>query len=150
MPYSYDYPRPLVTVDTIILRESPLQKGLEVLLIERKNDPYAGYWALPGGYLDMEEELEVAASRELAEETGLKLNRAMKTLGTYGKVGRDPRGRTITVVFGIILNQHEAKATVIGMDDASRAKWHSISEIPTLAFDHEKILSDGIKQLIKG
>ena len=92
--YTYEYPRPAVTVDIVIAtrEESP-----RVLLIRRKNEPFAGCWALPGGFVEMDETLESAARRELHEETGVK-TKALVQLGTFGDPGRDPRGRTISVV----------------------------------------------------
>src|SRR6476660_8062009 len=93
--YTYDYPRPAVTVDVVIVTREPTPR---VLLIKRKHDPYAGRWALPGGFVDMDEPLEDAARRELLEETGVRLAR-LEQLHTFGDPDRDPRGRTVSVVY---------------------------------------------------
>ena len=135
MSYTYEYPRPMVTVDTILLCEA--NEG-SILLIQRKNDPYKNKWALPGGFVEMDEDLEDAAIRELWEETGIKLNN-LHQLKTYGTLNRDPRGRTISIVFyKIIENEPEA----IANDDARDAKWYSLNNLPELAFDHSTIIND--------
>ena len=97
--YVYDWPRPMVTADAAVFA---FVDGTKLLLIQRKNEPYQGRWALPGGFVEIDEDLPEAAARELAEETGLK-DVPLEQLRTFGKPGRDPRGRTITVVyFGIV------------------------------------------------
>lgn len=142
MSYSYEYPRPAMTVDIAIL--FPADKGHEILLIERGQEPFKGAWALPGGFLDMDEELQDAAARELEEETGLK-NLALKEVGVFGKIGRDPRGRTITVVYLAMLDHKpQAKAG----DDASNVGWFPLDQPPELAFDHSDILQK-IRQDLK-
>src|SRR5437879_11623384 len=93
--YTYDYPRPAVTVDILIVSDEPAPS---VLLIRRKHDTFAGMWALPGGFVDMDESLEAAARRELYEETGVEAAE-LEQLHTFGDPGRDPRGRTISVVY---------------------------------------------------
>ena len=100
MAYTYRYPRPAVTVDMAILVARGT--GHEVLLIQRRDDPFQGLWALPGGFLDMDEELEEAAARELEEETGLT-GIPLQEIGAFGKIGRDPRGRTVSVVYLAVL-----------------------------------------------
>lgn len=123
-----------VTVDMVVFFEG------EVLLIQRKHDPYLTFWALPGGFVEMEEELEDAAVRELEEETGLQLNAdQIHQLGAYAAIGRDPRGRTLSVVYCARLNE---KALVSGADDALDAHWFSLNELPKLAFDHDMIIED--------
>ena len=125
-----------VTVDTLILAN---RGGKDhILLIERKNDPFKGLWAFPGGFVEDDEDLEVAAKRELHEETGI----SSPTLTQYkavGTPGRDPRGRIITVIFFGAVNEDEMDA-VKGADDAARAQWFPLNELPTLAFDHGEIL----------
>jgi 8-oxo-dGTP diphosphatase len=133
--YCYDYPRPAVTVDLVVLtRESEPR----VLLIRRKHEPFASRWALPGGFLEMEETLEAAARRELREETGLEVD-AIEQLHTFGDPGRDPRGRTISVVYYAFLPR-PADSLQAG-DDAAEAGWHALDRLPELAFDHDRILA---------
>jgi len=143
MPYTYEYPRPLVTVDCVIfgLDKSSL---LKVLLIQRKNDPFKGLWALPGGFVEMEEPLEQAALRELEEETGVT-NVFVEQLYTFGTPDRDPRGRVISVAYYALVNlgEHPVKAA----SDARHVRWFHVVDLPPLAFDHERILEAAIKRL---
>ncbi len=137
MAYTYPYPRPLVTVDIFLLR---YQSGrLEILLIQRSGEPFAGQWALPGGFVDADESLEVAAARELAEETGFQ-NLPLTQLRAFGDPGRDPRGHTVTVVFGGFLPPDAAQLPRAG-DDARRANWFPLESLPPLAFDHREIIA---------
>jgi len=135
LKYSYKYPRPALTTDCIIFGFD--QNELKVLLIERGIEPYKSKWALPGGFVKMNETTEEGAKRELYEETGLK-NIFIEQLFTFSDVNRDPRGRVISVAyFSLVnLNNYKPKAG----DDANKAQWFSIKNIPSLAFDHEKIL----------
>ena len=133
--FTYDYPRPAVTVDTVVVTRGASPR---VLLIRRKHNPFAGMWALPGGFVDMDETLEDAARRELFEETGIGVKK-MEQLHTFGDPGRDPRGRTISVVYLARVRTDEMQ--VSPADDASEAGWHSLRTPPTLAFDHALILS---------
>lgn len=113
-----------------------------MLLIERGNEPYKGCWALPGGFLDMDETLEECAIRELEEETGLKVSiESIRQVGTYSRVNRDPRGRTISTAFIAVV---DSPLPVKGQDDAARAEWFAIDSLPPLAFDHADIIRDGI------
>ena len=134
MPYTYDYPRPMVTVDAAVFKMQ--RNSLHILLVKRKNDPFKDCWAIPGGFVEMNESLDEAVARELEEETGLK-NVLLMQLYTYGDVDRDPRGRTITVLYYGYLT--DSKTKVKGNDDASEAKWFPINNLPPLAFDHNKI-----------
>ncbi len=138
--YIYEYPRPAVTVDAVVFRKSD-KEGWEVLLIRRKNEPYANYWALPGGFVDENETLEEAVVRELYEETSLQgVN--LSQMKAFSKPDRDPRGRTISIAFVGILNQNvELKAK----DDAKEVQWFPISNLPPLAFDHEEIINCGVQ-----
>ena len=142
MSYTYDYPRPMVCVDIVVLRKAT--DSHEILLIQRLNEPFKDHWALPGGFIEMEEDLIDSAYRELEEETGITQIQ-LQQLKTYGKPGRDPRGRTISVVFGGLLEEdQEAQAG----DDAKETKWFSIAELPPLAFDHSLILEECLNMLI--
>ena len=137
--FSYKYPRPAVTADCMVMTQEAVPR---VLLIERDNEPYKGCWALPGGFLDMEETLEECAIRELEEETGLKVSiESIRQVGTYSKVNRDPRGRTISTAFIAVV---DSPLPVKGQDDAARAEWFAIDSLPPLAFDHADIIRDGI------
>jgi len=141
--YVYDWPRPMVTVDALVFTFS---KGkAKVLLINRAGEPFKGKWALPGGFIEIDEELEDAVVRELAEETGLT-GIKLEQMHTFGKCGRDPRGRQITVVFmGIATKGHDK---IKGGDDAASAKWFDIENLPKdMAFDHNEVIVFSIKKL---
>ncbi len=142
MSYTYEYPRPAVTVDILLVTttESP-----KILLIERKHNPYKGCWAFPGGFVDMDEDLETAARRELKEETNIDTLQ-FSQFKTYGSIHRDPRGRTISIVFyAFVENEINTQAG----DDANAAKWFEIKDMPTLAFDHEQIIEEFSKEILK-
>ena len=141
--YTYDYPRPAVTADIAVLRvtEKP-----EILLIKRKYDPFQGMWALPGGFLNMEETLEETARRELIEETGVKAGELIK-FDTYDRPGRDPRGRTITQVFVLIWEEKMGKP--MAADDADDFRWFGLDNLPELGFDHATIIRDVIGMMKK-
>jgi len=134
--YSYEYPRAALTVDAIVFVKE--LETTRVLLIERGKEPFFGKWALPGGFIEMDETLETACKRELEEETGLRVD-SMQQFRTYDAIDRDPRHRTISVVFSTELNE---LAEVKGNDDAAQAKWFLLEELPQLAFDHARILKD--------
>lgn len=142
MVFTYKYPRPMVTVDIAVFRNA--QSTLEILLIQRKHPPFAGEWALPGGFIKPDEQLHVAACRELQEETGLKHN-FLFPLATADHPRRDPRGRTISFVFGGI--QSPPFPDVRGADDAANAGWYSLSTLPNLAFDHQQVIQRSMEQL---
>ncbi len=133
--YVYDWPRPMVTVDVAVC--AFFEGRPRLLLIQRRHEPFRDHWALPGGFVEMEEDLPDAAARELAEETGLQ-NVPLEQLHTFGRPGRDPRGRTITVVyFGVAgPDQQQVKAA----DDAAQARWFDINHLPLMAFDHDEIV----------
>jgi len=135
MPH-YDYPRPMLTVDVFLLRFHT--DRFEVLLIQRMNDPFKGKWALPGGYVEIDESLDAAAKRELFEETGIE-NIPLCKLDVFGDPGRDPRGRTLTVVYFGVLPPESAKSLHAG-DDAAQVQWFSLDKLPALAFDHDHII----------
>ncbi|MEZ6095090.1 MAG: NUDIX hydrolase [Pirellulaceae bacterium] len=140
--FCYEYPRPAVSVDMVVLHQ-PAGKPAHVLLIERKNDPYSGCWALPGGFLDLNETLEEAAARELHEETHLTCD-LIKPIGAFSRVDRDPRGRVISFAFLSVVDSSHAETVQAG-DDAEKVKWFPIDKLPELAFDHEDILNAGIE-----
>jgi 8-oxo-dGTP diphosphatase len=140
--YVYDWPRPMVTVDAAVF--ASVEGEARLLLVQRKQDPFQGSWALPGGFVEMDEDLPEAAARELAEETGLK-NVPLEQLHTFGKPGRDPRGRTITIVyFGIAgTDWQQARAA----DDATEVQWFDVDNLPPMAFDHDEIARCAIERL---
>jgi len=135
MVFTYKYPRPMVTVDVAVFRYVP--SGMEILLIQRKHPPFAGEWALPGGFIKPPEKLHQAACRELHEETGLQ-QEYLFPLVTADDPRRDPRGRTISFAFGCILSPPFPEAK--GADDAASAAWHPVSKLPGLAFDHQDFI----------
>ena len=139
MAYTYEYPRPAVTADCIVITKEAEPK---VLLIERGGEPFKGCWALPGGFMNMDETTEQCAFRELEEETGLKIGEVHQ-IGAYSRVDRDPRGRTITVAYLAVV---DAPIAVIGQDDAAKAQWFPLSALPELAFDHEEIVRDAVRK----
>ena len=134
-PYCYPYPHPAVTTDVALFG---LRDGdLHILLIRRAHPPFAGYWALPGGFLEIDEELEDGARRELREETGIE-GVFLEQLHTFGAVGRDPRERVISVVYlGL---GHMDQLTPTASDDAAEAAWFPHETLPPLAFDHDRVI----------
>jgi 8-oxo-dGTP diphosphatase len=136
--YVYEWPRPMVTVDAAVFSTGGPKP--QVLLIKRAREPNKGLWAFPGGFLEIDEELIDGAARELNEETGLT-GIELKQMHTFGTIGRDPRGRIITVVYtGAIKQPREVSAG----DDAEEAKWFDIDELPEMAFDHEVVAKAAI------
>jgi 8-oxo-dGTP diphosphatase len=134
------YPRIDVTVDVVAL--APVDGALHVLLVRRGNPPFEGQWALPGGYLEVDEELATAAARELQEETGVELPvERLRQLGAYGDPDRDPRNRTVSVAYLVELDEQLAAR---GDSDADEARWLPVAELGELAFDHALILSDAV------
>jgi 8-oxo-dGTP diphosphatase len=133
--YCYEYPRPAVTVDLVLITR---ERKPRVLLIRRKHDPFTGTWALPGGFVDENETLEAAARRELREETGVEVAE-LQQLQTFGDPGRDPRGWTIAVAFLARVDATELRPEA--SDDAAEVGWHRLDQLPALAFDHEQILA---------
>jgi 8-oxo-dGTP diphosphatase len=133
--YIYDWPRPMVTVDAAVF--AVRADKAKILLIKREKEPFKGKWALPGGFIEIDEELEDAVARELAEETGL-VNIPLEQMHTFGTVGRDPRGRQITIVFMGIAQKGQTKLKA--GDDAAHARWFDITKLPRdLAFDHDEV-----------
>lgn len=136
MPFTYDHPHPAVAADVALFRRRAGRR--ELLLIRRGQEPFAGRWALPGGFVHIDEDLEPAARRELLEETGLHAAE-LRQLETFGRPGRDPRERVITVVF--IGGAADPTAEPKGGDDAADARWFDLDGLPPLAFDHAEIIA---------
>jgi len=133
--YSYEYPRPAVSADIAVFRQEGQSK--QILLICRKNPPFQGMWALPGGFMEIDETVEEAATRELEEETGLT-DVDLKQFKTFSQVDRDPRTRIVTVVFYGSVSFENSVAT--GGDDAEGAEWFALDDLPPLGFDHNQII----------
>jgi len=125
---------PRLTVDGIII------KNEKILLIKRKNDPFKGKWALPGGFVEYGEKTDDATVREVFEETGLKTT-IDKLIAVYSDPNRDPRGHTITVVYKLDINRGKLKSG----DDASDAKFFDVNQLPELSFDHDKIIENALR-----
>ena len=142
MAHAYEYPRAALTVDGVVFGLD--DSDLKVLLIQRDLEPFAGRWALPGGFVNVDESLEDAARRELQEETGLK-NVYLEQLYTFGDVRRDPRERIVSVAYYALvkLSDHRVQAAT----DARNAAWFAVSDTPSLAFDHQKILHAALERL---
>ena len=141
--HTYNYPRPALTVDCIVFGlDAELE--LKIMLIKRDISPFQGEWAIPGGFVRMDETLEQAALRELHEETGIH-DVFLEQLYTFGDLERDPRDRTITVSYYALINLVEQQ--IQAATDAREANWFRISEIPKLAFDHDRILQTAIARL---
>ena len=142
MPYVYEYPHPAVTVDIAVFT---VDRGrLATVLIQRAGWPHAGKWALPGGFVGIDESLRRAAWRELREETGLKAG-SLEQLGAFGRPNRDPRERVITVVY-IALAPADRIPLQAG-SDAKDARLFHVDELPELAFDHARIIGHAIERL---
>jgi 8-oxo-dGTP diphosphatase len=142
MPHTYQYPRAALTVDGVVFGFGAGE--LKVLLIQRALEPFKGKWALPGGFVHVEETLDDAARRELVEETGLE-DIYLEQLYTFGAVKRDPRERVVSVAYYALvkLSDHKAKAAT----DAAEAKWFPVSQLPKLAFDHADIVALALTRL---
>lgn len=140
--YCYKYPHAAVTTDSVVFGFDG--KKLHVLLIERGGEPYKGSWAIPGGFIHMDETVEEGAFRELKEETGME-NLYLEQFHVFSAVDRDPRERVLTVAFFALVNKSDYQ--VIAGDDAAKAAWYSLNELPKLAFDHKDIILSARKHL---
>jgi len=142
MTFTYKYARPAITADCVLLARE--EGELKVLLIQRRNDPFKGQWAFPGGFAEIGESLEETACRELEEETGLT-NITLEQLQTFSRPDRDPREHVITVVYYALVDprDHQAHAA----SDACKVAWFNIDDLPGLAFDHDEILSVAINRI---
>jgi 8-oxo-dGTP diphosphatase len=140
--YTYEYPRPALTVDCVVFGMD--EEDLKVLLIKRGLEPFLGKWALPGGFVRMEESLDDAARRELEEEAGIRPSH-LEQLYSFGAPGRDPRGRIVTVAYFALvkLSDHQVHAST----DAREAAWFSVWDTPKLAFDHADVLGTALQRL---
>ncbi len=141
--YTYEYPRPSVTVDVVVFGYDG-GRDLKLLLIQRGGEPFKGQWALPGGFVDMDEDLEASALRELEEETGVR-DLFVEQLYTFGAPGRDPRGRVISVAYFALVNLTDHPA--VAASDAEQAEWYPLHELPELAFDHARIIDMATNRL---
>ena len=148
--YIYEYPHPAVTADCVVFGYDG--KELKVLLVKRGKEKEAskkafeGEWALPGGFLDVEKDIYIThtAKRELKEETGLKLSvKDFKEVGTFSYKERDPRERVITIVYYALVKMSEVQADT----DAEKAEWFPLKDVPSLAFDHDKILRHAFSRI---
>ena len=139
--YCYKYWRPAVTTDCVIFGYD-VKEGLSLLLIERGLEPFRGCWAFPGGFLKEDETVEQGAARELKEETNLDAS-VLEQFGCFSDINRDPRERVITIAFYALVKMSEVQ----GGDDAAKAQWFRITDIPSLAFDHDRILRVALSRL---
>ena len=139
--YVYKYPHPAVTTDCVIFGYDH-QDGLSLLLVKRGVEPYKDHWAFPGGFMRMDEDAETGARRELKEETGLETS-YVEQFGCFSDVNRDPRERVITIAYYALVKKSDVK----GADDAAEAHWFPIDNVPSLAFDHDRILRVALKTL---
>ena len=142
MEYCYKYPRPALTADSVVL--ASVAEVWSVLLIERGNEPFRGHWALPGGFMQMNETLEECAMRELKEETNVEVS-SLRQVGCFSDVDRDPRERVVTVAFYVFVDNRELQ--VRAGDDAAMARWYPLDCLPKLAFDHKKILKATLEKI---
>lgn len=145
MPESRNRDRPSLTVDIVVV--APLASRTKVVLVRRSKPPFAGLWALPGGFVELNEPLAAAARRELREETGVEPVH-LQQLHTFGDPGRDPRGWTVSVAYLACLTQDKAATLRLRAgSDADEAQWFDLEHLPPLAFDHAAILACATRQL---
>lgn len=142
MTFKYEFARPALTVDIVVFALD--EDGLQVMLIERDLEPFAGRWAIPGGFVRVDETLDEAARRELQEETGVR-DIYLEQLYTFGEVDRDPRERVVTIAYYALVNLegHDVKAST----DARNAAWFALGDLPELAFDHDQIVELALQRL---
>ncbi|KAL6759895.1 ADP-ribose pyrophosphatase [Haematococcus lacustris] len=146
MAHTYQYPRPAVTTDCVIVAQPSPDRAAQLLLIRRKGEPYKGKWALPGGFVNEHEDLDTAAGRELQEETSVDPAQVTLTqVGTFGTPGRDPRGWTVTVAYAALVPSTDLG--VKAADDAEEAQWFDVCALPALAFDHKLIVKTALNAL---
>jgi len=133
-----------LTVDAIVFGNR--NEELHILLVQRKHDPFKGLWAIPGGFVEDDEDLEPAARRELQEETGVQLEQ-MEQLYTVGTPGRDPRGRTVSVVYYTPKPVQVGDLVVKADDDAADAQWFAVNSLPEIAFDHYDVIQRALQAI---
>ncbi|PRW32938.1 NUDIX hydrolase [Chlorella sorokiniana] len=144
--HTYKWPRPSLTVDAVIVAAPESGSSAKLLLIQRKHDPFAGAWALPGGFVDENEPLDQAAARELQEETGVNpVDVLLTQVGAFGDPGRDPRGWCVSVAYAALVPTTELG--VQAADDAEAAHWYDMQQLPKLAFDHKLIVRTALRHL---
>jgi 8-oxo-dGTP diphosphatase len=143
LPYCYAYPHPAVTTDVVLFTIN--DSRLKLLLIRRASEPFAGQWALPGGFLEIDEDLKDGALRELREETGVS-GIYLEQLRTFGRPGRDPRERVISVAYYALAPCE--RLTVRAASDAAEASWFPVADLPALAFDHAEIIRAAHERLV--
>ncbi|MCJ7717238.1 MAG: NUDIX hydrolase [Anaerolineales bacterium] len=141
--YTYQHPRPALTIDIVLFQK--VQEIYHVLLIKRAREPFAGNYALPGGFVDINETLEEAAGRELREETGLE-NNPLIQIHTFSDPERDPRERVITTAYSAVINEDFPYQPRAG-SDAAAVGWHVLSNLPSLAFDHKNIIRVAVEKM---
>lgn len=141
MSFTYEYPRPMVTTDCATLRM--FDNKMQILLIKRGNEPFKDYWALPGGFLEMNEAGETGAMRELREETSIEASFVISSHVVDG-VSRDPRGRVLSLIYYTVVS---SKSDIFAGDDAQDCRWYNISELPSLACDHLEIITEVLLNL---
>jgi 8-oxo-dGTP diphosphatase len=144
MEFTYSYPRMLITVDALVFLKDDSSNSHKILLIQRKNDPFQGSYALPGGFVEMDETLKDAATRELLEETGLK-GVELTQLAAFDRIDRDPRDRNICIAYYGFTSSDNVD--ILGGDDAEKAEWFSMNNLPSLAFDHSDVIEFARKKL---
>lgn len=144
MSYTYDYPRPAVTTDAVIFNIKS-DDTLNILLIQRKNEPFRGSWALPGGFIEPEETLEQCVAREVAEETGLESIK-FYPLTPFSDPDRDPRHRTISFAYWGFCKKNPKLTPA---SDAINARWFPVKDLPEVAFDHEKIIKKALERALE-
>ena len=138
--FTYSHPHPAVTTDCVVFGFDGVR--LHTLLVERSNEPYKGYWAFPGGFLNIDEAAPDGARRELLEETGLTVSN-LEQLGAFTEPDRDPRERVISIAYFSLVRTSD----VVAGDDASKAQWFPINKIPVLAFDHQQIFEQALERM---
>jgi 8-oxo-dGTP diphosphatase len=143
LPYCYAYPHPAVTTDVVLFTID--DSRLKLLLISRASEPFAGQWALPGGFLEIDEDLKDGALRELREETGVS-GIYLEQLRSFGRPGRDPRERVISVAYYALAPCE--RLTVRAASDAAEASWFPVADLPALAFDHAQIIQAAHERLV--
>lgn len=137
--YTYEYERPMLTADCVVTNP----RG-EMLLVRRGGEPFKGCWALPGGFMEMDETIEHCAVRELEEETSIRVAESdIRLIGIYSAPGRDPRGRTVTAAYSVAVD--DACHADAG-DDAAEVRWWPLAQLPPLAFDHSEIVEAACRQ----